>query len=87
MSAIVLVRENTGVALCPLSAQNILASENLIYKEIVHPRVESSPVIIWKKYKYLSGAVNNFLGLVKKQYRQKRRENDKDDFAANEVRD
>lgn len=87
MSAIVLVRENTGVALCPLSAKNILASENLVYKEIIHPRVESSPVIIWKKYKYVSGAVNNFLDLVKKRYKQKKRESDKDDFAADEIRD
>lgn len=67
MSAIVLVRQGTGLALCPMTAKNILSDDTLVYKEIAHPAVTSSPVIIWKKYKYLSGAVNNFLVSIKKQ--------------------
>lgn len=61
MSAIVLVRNNMGVVVCPSSAKSILTDDNLVYKEIVNPSVESQSVIIWKKYKYLSSIVNNFL--------------------------
>ena len=68
MSAIVLVRQKAGIALCPITAKNILSDDTLVYKKVVHPAVSSRSAIIWKKYKYLSCAANNFLISVKKQF-------------------
>ncbi len=66
LSAIMLVREKTGAALCPSSAQNIFSDKAIVCKTIIHPSVASSPVFIWKKYKYLLAAVTGFLQSVKK---------------------
>ncbi len=66
LSAIMLVREKTGAALCPSSAQNIFSDKAIVCKTIIHPSVASSPVFIWKKYKYLPATVTGFLQSVKK---------------------
>jgi len=65
MNAVVLVERNTGIALCPSSVKDAIKEKNLITKVIVEPEQKSRAVVIWKKYKYMSNACQQFLEYIK----------------------
>lgn len=65
MNAIVLVEMNTAIALYPSSVKEAINDKNLITKVIVEPERKSKAVVIWKKYKYMSNACQQFLEYIK----------------------
>ena len=68
VNGMALVENEIGVLLCPKSAAAlVLGREDIIYKEIINPRLTSSAVVIWKKERRLTASVLRFIEYIKEE--------------------
>ena len=56
-----LTEAGIGISILPFTASNIISDLNLVVKKIINPTLESRPVLIWNKNKYLSNIAINFI--------------------------
>lgn len=68
INGLALAQNGLGILLCPKSAEPLFhGKENIVYKEIINPRLTSSVVVIWKRNKRLSTAVGQFIDYIREE--------------------
>ena len=65
---LLMVKNNLGVAMIPLSGKRLFSDSDLIYKRIVEPEVTTHTVLAWRKNQTLSTACKNFIELFKEVF-------------------
>ncbi|MBP2642090.1 MAG: catM 2 [Firmicutes bacterium] len=58
-------RSGIAIALIPDSAQNLLSSSSLIFKEISSPVIKINSALLWRKNRPLSSVAINFISMFK----------------------
>ena len=65
---LLMVKNNLGVAMIPISSQKLLTDGDIIYKRLVKPDMTTHTVISWLKNQTLSNACKNFVDMFKNMY-------------------
>lgn len=61
---ILAVREGLGVALVPASALHLIADDEIIFKKLTEPEMQTHTVVSWMKDRKLSSIAHHFLNLL-----------------------
>ncbi len=67
---LLMVKNNLGAAMIPISSKKLLTDGDLIYKRIVEPEMTTHTVVAWRKNQTLSTACRNFIELFEKIFVQ-----------------
>ena len=65
---LLMVKRNLGMAMTPVSGNQLLTDGDLIYKRIVEPEMTTHTVVAWRKSQTLSTSCKNFLDLFKEMF-------------------
>ena len=65
---LLMVKNNLGAAMIPISSKKLLTDGDLIYKRIVEPEMTTHTVVAWRKNQTLSTACRNFIELFEKLF-------------------
>ena len=65
---LLMVKRNLGIAMTPVSGNQLLTDGDLIYKRIVEPEMTTHTVVAWRKSQTLSTSCKNFLDLFKEMF-------------------
>lgn len=65
INCVALVKKDVAIAICPMSVKYMLSGDELVYKKITAPKVESKTMIIWLKNRYYSQATKEFIKFMK----------------------
>ena len=65
---LLMVKRNLGIAMTPVSGNQLLTDGDLIYKRIVEPEMTTHTVVAWRKNQTLSTSCKNFLDLFKEMF-------------------
>lgn len=57
-----------GIGILPMSAFNLIAREDLVYKIITNEKLNTQIGVIWMKDRYLSSIGKSFIEVFKNQY-------------------
>lgn len=65
---LLMVKNNLGAAMIPISSKKLLTDGDLVYKRIVEPEMTTHTVLAWRKNQTLSTACKNFIELFEKLF-------------------
>lgn len=67
INCVALVSKEVCIAICPISVKYMLPGNDLVYKKIKSPKVESKTLIVWQKDKYYSQATKEFIKFMQEE--------------------
>ena len=65
---LLMVKNNLGAAMIPISSKKLLTDGDLVYKRIIEPEMTTHTVLAWRKNQTLSTACKNFIELFEKLF-------------------
>ena len=68
---LLMVKMHMGLAMMPISSNNLLTDGNLIYKRLIEPEMTTHTVVAWLKNQTLSTSCQNLLNMFKKLFMNK----------------
>ncbi len=68
VQALLMAKKNLGVAMIPISSQQLMTDGDLIYKRLIDPEITTHTVVSWLKNQTLSTAAKNFVEMFKKMF-------------------